>query len=54
MNPNPFTVLEQPEGFLCAQLGNTGEILDTEAIQNLSACEFACARTQGTFDCFGH
>jgi hypothetical protein len=37
--------LEQAEGFLGTQLGNSCEILDPRPIENLSTSEFACAET---------
>jgi hypothetical protein len=46
-------LLEQPEGFLCAELRDSGEITDAEAIQNLGAAEFARAIAQRTLDSFG-
>ncbi len=39
-------VLEQPEGFFGGQLGDAGEILNAEAIQNLGAAEFALPTAQ--------
>jgi len=37
--------LEQAEGFLRAQLGDTGEVLNSETIQNLGSLQPARART---------
>ena len=34
---------EQAEGFLCAQLGNAGEVLHPETIQNLGSFQLAFA-----------
>ena len=45
--------LEQAESFLSGQLGDTGEVPDAEAIQNLCACEFACATAKRAFNSFG-
>jgi hypothetical protein len=44
---------EQAEGFFRAQLGNAGEILNTEAIQNLGSLQLAFAQTQRALDGFG-
>jgi hypothetical protein len=44
---------EQAERFLRAQLGNAGEILDTEAIQNLGSLQLAFAQTQRALNGFG-
>ena len=46
-------VLEQAEGFLGGELGDAGEVLDAEAVKNLCAGEFACARAKRAFDFFG-
>jgi len=46
-------VLKQPEGFLGAELRNSGEITDAKAIQNLSTSQFAYATAQRTLDSFG-
>jgi len=35
---------EQPECFLCGQLGDASEITDSKPIQNLGALQFSCAR----------
>lgn len=32
--------LEEPEGFLCGQLGNSCEVLHPEAVENLAALQF--------------
>ena len=42
-------VLEQAEGFLRAQLGDSGEIPHTQSIQYLCAGECSAAQTQGAF-----
>jgi hypothetical protein len=47
-------VLEQAESFFSGQLGDTSEVLDAEAIQNLCACEFACATAERAFDGLVH
>src|ERR1700682_489975 len=39
--PMPVLALQQAEGFFGAQLGDSGEVLHPEAIQNLGAGEFA-------------
>ena len=39
-------VLEQPKSFFGGKLGDAGEILNAEAIQNLCAAEFARATAQ--------
>jgi hypothetical protein len=44
---------QEAEGLLGAQLGDSGEAFDAEAIQNLGACEFACPEAERTFDSFG-
>ena len=44
---------QQAEGFLGAQLGDSGEVLYPEAIQNLGAGEFALAEAERTFDSYG-
>ena len=44
---------EQAEGFFRAKLGNAGEILHTEAIQNLGTLQLALAQTQRALDGFG-
>ena len=41
---------EQSEGFFGTQLGYAGEVLDPEAIQNLSALQFPRTATQRAFD----
>jgi hypothetical protein len=46
--------LEQAESFFGGQLGDTSEVLDAEAIQNLCACEFACATAKRAFDGLVH
>ena len=42
--------LEQSESYLGGQLGDTGEVLDAEAIQNLCSCEFARPLAERTLD----
>ena len=46
-------LLEQAEGFFRAKLGNAGEVLHPEAIQNLSSLQFAFAQTQRALDGVG-
>src|ERR1019366_8160636 len=46
-------VLEQAEGFLCAQLCNAGEVLDAKAVENLSPFQLAFAQAKRAFDGFG-
>jgi hypothetical protein len=45
-------LLEQPEGFLGAELGNAGKILDAESVENLSPFQPAFAQTQRALDGF--
>ena len=42
-------VLEQAEGFLRAQLGDSGEIPHTQSIQYLCAGECSCTHAERTF-----
>ena len=42
--------LEQAEGFFGAELRNASEVLDPEAIQNLSALQFPRTATQRALD----
>ena len=44
---------EQAEGFFRTKLGNSGEILNAEAIQNLSSFQFAFAQTKRALDGVG-
>jgi hypothetical protein len=44
---------KQSNRFLGAELGDSGEIPDTEAIQNFGALQFAFAQTQRALDGFG-
>jgi len=41
---------EQAEGFFRAQLGNAGEVLHTEAIQNLGSLQPAFTQTKWALD----
>jgi hypothetical protein len=44
---------EQAEGFFRTKLGNAGEILNTESIQNLGTLQLALAQTQWALDGVG-
>ena len=44
---------KQSKSFFRTQLGNTGEILYPEPIQNLSSLQFAFAQTERAFDGVG-
>ena len=44
---------EQTEGFFRTQLGNAGEILNTEAVQHLSSLQLAFAQTKRALNGFG-
>jgi hypothetical protein len=43
---------EQAEGFFRTKLGNAGEILNTESIQNFSPFQLALTQTQRAFHVF--
>jgi hypothetical protein len=58
--PSPYVLFillvigqKQSNRFLGAELGDSGEIPDTEAIQNFGALQFAFAQAQRAFDGFG-
>ena len=44
---------KQSKSFFRTQLGNSGEILNAEAIQNLSSLQFAFAQTKRALDGVG-
>ena len=44
---------KQSKSFFRTQLGNASEILNTEAIQNLSSLQFAVTQTERAFDGIG-
>jgi hypothetical protein len=44
---------EEAEGFFRTKLGNAGEILNAEAIQNLGSLQLAFAQTQRALNGFG-
>jgi hypothetical protein len=46
-------LLEEPEGFLGAKLGNAGKIFDAKAIKHLGALQLAFAQAQRAFDSLG-
>jgi hypothetical protein len=46
-------LLEQPEGFLGAELSDTGEVLDPETVEHLGALQLAFAQAKRAFDGFG-
>ena len=43
-------LLEQAESFLCAELGDTGEVLDPQSVKNLSPFQLAFAQAQWAFN----
>jgi hypothetical protein len=59
LEPSPYTLFillvlgqKQPEGFLGAQLGDSGKVFHPEAIQHLSPFQMSFAQTQRAFDGF--
>jgi hypothetical protein len=46
----PEFSVQQAEGLLCAQLGDSGEITDAKPIQNLAAGELSCTKAQWALD----
>jgi hypothetical protein len=44
---------EQSDGFLRAELSDSGEILDSQPIQNLGTGKLTCAQTQRALNTFG-
>jgi hypothetical protein len=60
LEPSPSVLIvllvlgqKQPEGFLGAQLGHSGKIFHTEAVQNFSPFQMSFAQAQWAFDGFG-
>ena len=46
-------LLEQPECFFGAQLGDAGKVSDTKAVQDLRPLQFALAEAKGANNSFG-